>query len=307
MMNQLLPILIATLVAGTPLVYAAMGELIAERSGVLNMGVEGMMVVGAVIAFIVMKDTGELWLAVVAAMFAAMLLALMFAVLAISFRAHQVAVGLAMTIFGTSLGSYLGKAYVGMAIVMEPSSLSGMAARIPLAGAILGQLHPLVWLSWFLFAAVWFFLYRTRTGLIVRAVGESPVSAHAIGYPVVRIRYLATLFGGAMAGIAGAYISIVYTSLWTEGLIAGRGWIAVALVVFATWRPGRCILGAYLFGGATIAQLFAQSAGVGLPSELMSALPYLVTIVVLVLISRNAALMRLSVPASLGQPFAAGS
>lgn len=304
-MDQILPIIIATLIAGTPLVYAALGELVVERAGVLNMGVEGMMVIGAVIAFIVMMATGSLFVAVLAAMLAATLLALMFAVLAVSFRANQVAVGLALTIFGTSLASFIGKSYIGMAIVMEPSSVSALAARIPLIGAVLGQLHPLVWLSWIFAAGVWYFLQNTRTGLILRAVGESPTSAHALGYPVNTIRYLATLFGGAAAGVAGAYVSIIYTSLWTEGLIAGRGWIAVALVVFATWRPGRCFLGAYLFGGATIAQLFAQSAGIGLPSELMSALPYLVTIVVLVLISRNAALMRLNVPASLGKPFAA--
>ena len=305
MMDQLVPILVATLVAGTPLVYAALGELVVERSGVLNMGVEGMMVIGAVVAFITMSATGSLFLAVVAAMLGAMALSVMFSVLAISFRANQVAVGLALTIFGTSLGSYLGKSHVGMAIVMEPSALSAAAARIPVLGAVLGGLHPLVWLSWLLFAGVWAFLYRSRPGLVLRSVGENPAAAHALGYPVVSIRYLAVLFGGATAGIAGAYISIVYTSLWTEGLIAGRGWIAVALVVFATWRPGRCFLGAYLFGGATIAQLFAQSAGIGLPSELMSALPYLVTILVLVLISRNAGLMRLSIPASLGKPFAA--
>lgn len=304
-MDQILPIIVATLIAGTPLVYAALGELVVERAGVLNMGVEGMMVIGAVIAFIVMMATGSLFVAVLAAMLAATLLALMFAVLAVSFRANQVAVGLALTIFGTSLASFIGKSYIGMAIVMEPSSVSAFAARIPLMGALLGQLHPLVWLSWVYAAGVWYFLQKTRTGLILRAVGESPTSAHALGYRVNTIRYLATLFGGAAAGVAGAYVSIIYTSLWTEGLIAGRGWIAVALVVFATWRPGRCFLGAYLFGGATIAQLFAQSAGIGLPSELMSALPYLVTIVVLVLISRNAALMRLNVPASLGKPFAA--
>jgi simple sugar transport system permease protein len=305
MISQFLPILVATLIAGTPLVYAALGELVVERAGVLNMGVEGMMVIGAVLAFMVMMATGNLFLAIVAAMLGAMLLALMFAVLAVSFRANQVAVGLALTIFGTSLGSYLGKSYIGMAIVTEPSQLSALAGKIPLIGKILGQLHPLVWLSWALFAGVWYFLHRSRAGLILRAVGEAPTSAHALGYPVNGIRYVATLFGGATAGIAGAYISIIYTSLWTEGLIAGRGWIAVALVVFATWRPVRCFLGAYLFGGATIAQLFAQSAGVGLPSELMSALPYIVTIVVLVLISRNAALMRLNIPASLGKPFTA--
>lgn len=304
-MDQVVPIIVAMLVAGTPLVYAALGEVVVERSGVLNMGVEGMMVIGAVVAFITMMATSSVALSILAAMAAAALLALMFAVLAISFRANQVAVGLALTIFGTSLGSFIGKSYIGMAIVVEPTAVTGMAGRIPLIGTILGQLHPLVWLSWLFFAGVWYFLDRSRTGLILRAVGESPTSAHALGYSVNRIRYVATLFGGASAGIAGAYISIIYTSLWTEGLIAGRGWIAVALVVFATWRPGRCFLGAYLFGGATIAQLFAQSAGIGLPSELMSALPYLVTILVLVLISRNGALMRLNVPASLGKPFTA--
>lgn len=305
-MNQLLPILIATLVAGTPLVYAALGELVVERSGVLNMGVEGMMVVGAITAFAVTMATGNVWLAVLAAMIAGMALSLLFAVLAISFNANQVAVGLALTIFGTSFGSFLGRSYVGMALIVETSPLTKAAAKIPILGFVLGQLHPLVWLSWILFGTVWYFLYRARAGLVLRAVGEAPASAHAIGYPVVGIRYLATLFGGAMAGVAGAYVSVIYTALWTEGLIAGRGWIAVALVVFATWRPGRCFAGAYLFGGATMAQLFAQSAGIGLPSELMSASPYIATIIVLVLISRNRTLMRLSVPASLGKPFNAG-
>ena len=299
MSGQLVQLVIATLVAGTPLVYAALGELVVERTGVLNMGVEGMMVTGAIAAFAVTMATGSVTLGVMVAMAAAMVLSLLFAVLAISFRANQVAVGLALTIFGTSLGSYIGKSYVGMALVMTPSRLGDVVAGIPL----LGQLHPLVWLSWALFGATWYFLYRTKPGLVLRAVGESPASAHAIGYPVIRIRYLATLFGGALAGVAGAYVSLVYTALWTEGLIAGRGWIAVALVVFATWRPGRCIVGAYLFGGATLAQLFAQSAGVGLPPELMSALPYIATIVVLAFISRNETLMRLSVPASLGKPF----
>jgi ABC-type uncharacterized transport system permease subunit len=299
MISQLLQLIVATLVAGTPLVYAALGELVVERAGVLNMGVEGMMVIGAITGFAVTMATGSVSLGVLAAMIAAMLLSLLFAVLAISFKANQVAVGLALTIFGTSLGSYVGRTYVGMALVIPPSDLMRAVANIP----IIGQLHPLVWLSWVLFAATSYFLYRTKPGLALRAVGESPASAHAIGYPVVRIRYFATLFGGAMAGIAGAYVSLVYTALWTEGLVAGRGWIAVALVVFATWRPGRCLAGAYLFGGATMAQLFAQSAGIGLPSELMSALPYIATIVVLALISRNETLMRLSVPASLGKPF----
>jgi simple sugar transport system permease protein len=304
-MPDLLAIMLAMLVAGTPLVYAALGELVTERSGVLNLGVEGMMVVGAVVGFIVMLQTNSLSLAVAAAAASGALLGFGFSMLAVSLMANQVAVGLALTIFATSLASYIGKPYVGMALVLEPSALMQAAKAIPVVGPFLGGLHPLVWLSWVLLAAVWYFLYRTRSGLILRAVGESPESAHAIGYPVIRIRYLATMFGGSMAGVAGAFVSIIYTSLWTEGLIAGRGWIAVALVVFATWRPVRCVAGAYLFGGVTIAQLFAQGAWAAVPSELMSALPYLATIFVLVLISRDAARMRLSVPASLGKAFSA--
>lgn len=304
-MPDLYAVVLAMLVAGTPLVYAALGELVTERSGVLNMGVEGTMVVGAVTGFVTMMTTGHLLLAIIVAMLAGAGLALGFAVLAISLRANQVAVGLALTIFATSLGSYIGKPYVGMALVLEPNALQLAAAQIPVVGLLLGRLHPLVWLSWVLFACVWHFLNRTRAGLALRAVGEAPDSAHALGYPVIRIRYFATMFGGACAGLAGAYVSLIYTSLWTEGLIAGRGWIAVALVVFATWRPERAFAGAYLFGGATIAQLFAQGAWAGVPSELMSALPYLATILVLVLISRDAARMRLSVPASLGKPFTA--
>jgi simple sugar transport system permease protein len=219
MIGQLTQLIIATLVAGTPLVYAALGELVVELAGVLNMGVEGMMVIGAISAFAVTMATGSLTLGVIVAIAAAMVLSLLFAVLAISFRANQVAVGLALTIFGTSLGSYIGKSYVGMALVTAPSPLAGLIIKIPL----LGQLHPLVWLSWILFGATWYFLYRTKPGLVLRAVGESPASAHAIGYPVIRIRYLATLFGGALAGVAGAYVSLVYTALWTEGLPAEAG------------------------------------------------------------------------------------
>jgi ABC-type uncharacterized transport system permease subunit len=305
-MPDLVPLLVATLVGGTPLVYAALGELVTERSGVLNLGVEGIMACGAIVAFVTAHASGNVWAGVAVGAAAGMAMATAFGLLAISLQANQVAVGLALAIFGAGLSSFLGKSYVGVAIVTEPSALAAAAARLPLVGGVLGKTHPLVWLSWLVFAGVWAFLYRSKAGLVLRAVGESPSSAYAIGYRVVRIRYAATLFGGAMAGIAGAYVSIIYTSLWTEGLIAGRGWIAVALVVFATWRPGRCLLGAYLFGGVTMAQLFAQVAGIPVPAELMSALPYLATILVLVLISRNAALIRLNVPASLGKPFLAG-
>lgn len=302
-MSSILPLILAALVAGTPLVYAALGELITERSGVLNLGVEGMMVTGAAVSFIVAMATGNLWLAVGAAMLSAGALSLLFGLLAISLRANQVAVGLTLTIFGTALGAYIAQSYVGMALSFPAAGATGSLSLLPVIGPVFSKVHPLVWLSWVLFGGVWWYLNRTRAGLAMRAVGESPTSAHAIGYPVMRIRYLATLFGGAMAGVAGAYIAIVYAGLWTEGLIAGRGWIAVALVVFATWRPGRCVAGAYLFGGVTMAQLFAQSAGIRVPSELMSALPYLATIVVLVVISRDTRLMRLNVPASLNKPF----
>jgi general nucleoside transport system permease protein len=296
-------IIIATLVAGTPLIYAALGELVAEKSGVLNLGIEGMMLVGAITGFITASHTHSVWIGVGAGMTAGACLSAVFAFVAITLQANQVAAGLALAIFGTGLSSLLGKGYTGTSLVVEPSPIAAAINQIPVVGPLLTQLHPLVYLSWVLFAAVSYFLYKTKAGLVLRAVGESPASAHAIGYPVVRIRYLATIFGGAMAGIAGAYLSTVYTPLWTEGMTAGRGWIALALVVFATWRPARVLFGAYLFGGVTTAQLFAQGAGVPVTPELMSALPYLATIVVLVLITRNRTLVRLNAPAALGQPF----
>ncbi len=305
MIDQLLSILVATLVAGTPLVYAALGELVVERSGVLNLGVEGMMLTGAIVAFAVVAATGNVWLGTGAAMLAGMALSLVFAVLAISLQANQVAIGLALAIFGTGLSAFLGQAYVGTALVAEPSALGGLVAGLPLVGPSLARLHPLVYLSWLLFAGVWYLCRRTRAGLVLQAVGEAPAAAFAIGYPVIAIRYAATLFGGAMAGVAGAYVSVVYAALWTEGITAGRGWIGLALVVFATWRPERVMLGAYLFGGVSMLQLFAQGQGVAVPTELMTALPYLATILVLVLISRDSTLIRLNVPASLGKPFRA--
>jgi general nucleoside transport system permease protein len=301
--GMIVSFVVATLIAGTPLIYAALGELVTEKSGVLNLGIEGMMLVGAITSFIAASSTHNVWIGVGAGMVAAAGLSLIFGFVAITLQANQVAAGLALAIFGTGLSSLLGKGYTGTSLVVEPSVIASAVAKIPVVGTLLVQLHPLVYLSWALFGAVSYFLYRTKAGLILRAVGESPASAHAIGYPVVRIRYLATIFGGAMAGIAGAYLATVYTPLWTEGMTAGRGWIALALVVFATWRPARVLFGAYLFGGVTTAQLFAQGAGVPVPPELMSSLPYLATIVVLVLITRNLTLVRLNAPASLGQPF----
>lgn len=304
MMDTLAPLVLMTLGAGTPLIFAALGELVTEKSGVLNLGVEGMMLVGAVVAFITASSTGSLWLGVLAGCAAGAAMAFLFAFLTLTLQANQVAAGLALAIFGTGVSAFIGKSHVGVALRLEPqSALDG----IPLVGAALQAVHPLVILSWLMFAVVTWFLYRSRAGLVLRAVGESPESAHGIGYPVTRIRYLATMFGGAMAGVAGAYLSLVYAPLWLEGMTAGRGWIALALVVFATWRPGRVVFGAYLFGGITIGQFFAQGAGVGFASQAMSMLPYLATVFVLVLISRNRALIRLNAPVSLGKPFHASA
>jgi simple sugar transport system permease protein len=282
-------IALATLGAGTPLVFAALGELVAEKSGVLNLGVEGMMVMGAVCGFVVAAESGNLWLGVLAALLAGAAMAGLFALLTLTFQANQVAAGLALTIFGIGASAYIGLDYTSVALTgIQPLLLS---------------LDPLMYLSFGMFGAVSWFLYRTRYGLVLRGVGEAPASAHAIGYPVIRIRYLAVLFGGAMAGLGGAYLALVYTPLWVEAMSAGRGWISLALVVFATWRPLRVMLGAYLFGGITIIQFHAQAMGVDLPSQLLSMLPYLATIVVLVLISRDIKTIRLNAPASLGMSY----
>jgi simple sugar transport system permease protein len=303
MTDAIVPVLIATLGAGTPLIFAALGELVTEKSGVLNLGVEGMMLVGAIVAFITTSATASLWLGVAAGCLAGAAMALLFAFVTLTMQANQVAAGLALAIFGTGVSAFIGKNYVGVALQSPPASDTLFASAIPIVGPLLHALHPLVYLSWLLFAGVSAFLYRSRPGLVLRAVGESPDSAYAVGHPVIRVRYLATLFGGAMAGVAGAYLSLVYAPLWLEGMTAGRGWIALALVVFATWRPARAVFGAYLFGGITISQFFAQGAGIPFASQAMSALPYMATIIVLVLISRNPVMIRQNAPASLGKPF----
>jgi simple sugar transport system permease protein len=303
MTATLVAIVAAAIAAGTPLVYAALGELLAERSGVLNLGVEGMMLVGAVAGFAATATTGNPWLGILAGMVAGAAMALMFAVLTLQLMANQVAAGLALTLFGLGLSAFAGKPLESIALGAQEPWPVPLLADIPLIGPALFRHHLLVYGSWLLFGLMSWFLYRTRAGLVLRAVGESPESAHAIGYPVIAIRFLATLFGGAMAGLGGAYLAEFYTPMWAEGLVAGRGWIALALVVFATWRPGRVLFGAYLFGGVTIAQFFAQGAGVAVPSQFLSALPYLATIVVLVLISRNPATIRLNAPVSLGRPY----
>ena len=303
MSDNIVPILAAAIAAGTPLVFAALGELITEKSGVLNLGVEGMMLVGAIAGFATASVTGNLWLGALAGMAAGAAMASIFALLTLSLMANQVASGLALTLFGIGLSAFVGKPFESVSLLKEGVVEIPLLSQIPVLGPILFKQHFLVYASWALFAAVSWFLYKSRVGLVLRSVGESPESAHAIGYPVTRIRYLATLFGGAMAGLGGAHLSEFYAPMWVEGMVAGRGWIALALVVFATWRPARVMLGAYLFGGVTIAQFFAQGAGVDVTAQLLSSLPYLATIVVLVIISRNVATIRLNSPVSLGRSY----
>ena len=303
MMDAIVPILAAAIAAGTPLVFAALGELVTEKSGVLNLGVEGMMLVGAIAGFATASVTGSLWLGALAGMAAGAAMSAIFAVLALNLMANQVASGLALTLFGVGLSAFAGKPFESVSLIKGGTFDIPLLSQIPVLGPIFFKQHFLVYVSWLLFAGVSWFLYRSRAGLVLRSVGESPESAHAIGYPVIRIRWLATLFGGAMAGLGGAHLSEFYAPMWAEGMVAGRGWIALALVVFATWRPARVMIGAYLFGGVTIAQFFAQGAGIDVTAQFLSALPYLATIVVLVIISRNVNTIRLNSPVSLGRSY----
>ncbi len=305
-------ILVASLLtiigAATPLLLAALGELVVERAGVLNLGVEGMMLAGAVMGFAVMATTGYGTLGIVVAAVSGALMALLFGVLTLTLLANQVATGLALTIFGVGLSALIGAGFVGSPVDPLPKLDIPGLSTIPVIGPILFAQDFLVYFSWFMTAAVAWFLTRTRSGMILRAVGESHDAAHAIGYPVIRIRYMAVAFGGAMAGLGGAYLSLAYTPQWVENMSAGRGWIALALVVFAAWRPWRAFIGAYLFGGVTIIQLSAQTSGIiDVPAQVMSMLPYLATILVLVIISAGPWRGRLNAPACLGQPFRAAA
>jgi ABC-type uncharacterized transport system permease subunit len=295
--------LLTIITASTPLLLAALGELVAERSGVLNLGVEGMMAVGAVCGFATANLAGEPLVGVVAAILAGMAMAFLFAVLTLVFVANQVASGLALTLFGLGLSALIGDAFVGIPGLGMPKLYIPGLSDLPLVGRILFGQDILTYLAWMLAAAVWYFLFRTRAGLVLRAVGDSHLSAHALGYPVIRVRLLAVLFGGACAGLAGGYLSLVYTPQWTPNMTAGRGWIALALVVFAAWLPARLIAGALLFGAVSYLALYLQGVGVGIPSQFLSMLPYLTTILVLVVISRNRTLLRVNTPACLGQAF----
>lgn len=300
-------ILFATVVAGTPLMVAALGELVAERAGVMNLGVEGMMAVGAIAGFAAAHASGSSVAGAGAGLLAGAAMAAVFGLLALTLMANQVASGLALAIFGTGLSAFVGKAWESESLPAVPGSRLPLLADLPVLGHAFFSHQWLVYLSWAGLAAVAWFLARSRAGLVLRAVGESPSSAHAIGLPVLRVRWLATLFGGAMAGMAGAFLSVFHTPMWAEGMVAGKGWIALALVVFASWRPLRVALGACLFGGMMIAQLFLQGSGAQLevPSQLSSALPYLATVAVLVAISRDGRTVRRNSPVSLGRPWRA--
>ncbi|TAN11450.1 MAG: ABC transporter permease [Burkholderiaceae bacterium] len=293
----------STLNAGTVLALAALGELIAEKSGVLNLGVEGMMLCAAIAGFAMTVHTGSNTLGFLAGIAAGAILAAVFGWLVIWLNSNQYATGLALMLFGSGLSAFVGVGYVQATLPDRPKFNWFGLGDIPILGPALFRLHPLVYLTIALTAFMVWWLYRTRSGLVLRSVGESPDSANALGYPVRRIRFFAVLFGGALSGLAGAYLSLVYTPLWVQGMVGGKGWIALALVVFGTWRPLRVLLGAYLFGGVTMLQFYLQSEGVQIPSQFLTMTPYLATIVVLALISRNATWIRINMPASLGKVF----
>jgi general nucleoside transport system permease protein len=293
--------------AGTVLALAGLGLLINERAGIVNLGAEGLMLVAAIAGFATAVHTGNDWLAFAAGALAGGVLAAAFGVLVIWLNTNQYATGLALSLFGAGFSAFAGIKYTQEKLGERPHFEIPGLADIPFIGPALFRQHPMVYLAIALTFALGWFLYRSRAGLVLRSVGESPESAHALGYPVRRIRLFAVVVGGALCGVAGAYISVVYTPLWVEGMVAGKGWIALALTTFATWRPIRVLLGAYLFGGVTMLQFHLQSQGVQVPSQMLSMLPYVATIVVLVLISRNATWIRVNMPASLGKPFFPGA
>jgi ABC-type uncharacterized transport system permease subunit len=306
-MNETALLIAATLAAGTPLALAGLGLLVNERAGVVNLGAEGMMAIAAVTGFAAAFHTGNDWVGFAAGAAAGAAAASLFGWLALWLYTNQYATGLALSLFGGGFSAFVGTGYVGRKL--EQSAGVGIPGLrdVPFLGPALFRQHPMVYVAIAIMAAMAWFFYRTRAGLVLRSVGESPESAHALGYPVRQIRMGAVLVGGALCGVSGAYLSITYAPMWVEGMIAGRGWIALALTVFATWRPGRVLLGAYLFGGVTMLQFHLQAQGLQLPSQFMSMLPYLSTIFVLVLISRDPLWIRLNMPASLGKTFHPGA
>jgi general nucleoside transport system permease protein len=302
-MNETALLIAATLNAGTPLALAALGLLINERVGVLNLGAEGLMLMAAVAGFAIGFHTGSDTLAFAAGAVAGAAAAAVFGWLVIWLGTNQYATGLALSLFGAGLSAFVGVAYVGKKLENRVNHEVPFLSDLPFFGAALFRQHAMVYITMALAALLAWWLFRTRAGLVLRSIGESPESAHALGYRVRWVRLLGVMAGGALCGVAGAYLSVVYAPLWVEGMVAGRGWIALALTVFATWRPARVLLGAYLFGGVTMLQLHLQGRGVDVPAQFMSMLPYIATIVVLVIMSRNPVWIRMNMPASLGKPF----
>jgi ABC-type uncharacterized transport system permease subunit len=305
-MNEIALLIAATLNAGTVLAIAALGLLLNERAGIVNLGAEGTMLVAAVCGYAAAVHSGSDLLAFGAGALAGALCAAVFGVLVIWLNTNQYATGLALSLFGVGFSAFIGQPYTRERLGERAQFDIPYLSDIPFVGPALFRQHPMVWVAIALAIGLVWWLNKTRSGLVLRAVGESPESAHALGYPVRRIRLAAVVAGGALCGVAGAYLSTVYTPLWVEGMVAGRGWIALALTTFATWRPLRVLLGAYLFGGVTMLQFHLQGTGVDVPSQFLVMLPYLATIVVLVLISRNAAWIKANMPASLGKPFMPG-
>jgi ABC-type uncharacterized transport system permease subunit len=305
--NEFASIIASTLNAGTVLALAALGLLINERSGIVNLGAEGMMLVAAVAGFATGVQTGSDSLAFAAGALAGALMALCFGVLVIWLNTNQYATGLALSLFGTGFSAFVGVKYTQEKLTERPSFKIPFLGDLPFVGTAFFRQHPMVYVAIALSLGLGWLLHHSRRGLVLRAIGESPESAHALGYPVRFIRLLAVVSGGALCGLAGAYLSVVYTPLWVEGMVAGRGWIALALTTFATWRPGRVLFGAYLFGGVTMLQFHLQGEGVQIASQWLTMMPYLATIVVLVLMSRKPEFIRINMPASLGKPFFPGS
>jgi simple sugar transport system permease protein len=302
-MDMLQAILLTVITAATPLVIASLGELVTERSGVLNLGVEGMMIMGAVCAFAAAHLSGNPYLGIIAGIAGGTVFSLLFGFLTLTLVTNQVATGLALTILGLGLSGMLGESFVGLPGVKLQPIVFPVLSEIPFIGPLLFQQDIIFYMSIALVVGISWFLFKSRAGLKLRAIGDSHGSAHALGINVIATRYLAIMFGGACAGLAGAQLSLVYTPQWVENMAAGRGWIALALVVFASWRPWRVLAGGYLFGAVTIGQLHAQAFGLGIPSQLLSAMPYAATIIVLVIISYNRRTTLINTPASLGKPF----
>jgi simple sugar transport system permease protein len=304
--DQIAVFVAATLNAGTPIALAGLGLLVNERVGIVNLGAEGMMLVSALAGFATAVQTGSAPLAFVAGAAAGAFLAFCFGLMAIWLNTNQYATGLALSLFGVGFSAFAGVAYTKEKLPPPANYDLPILGDIPLLGPAVFRSHPLVYLAIALTIAFGWLLHRSTRGLVLRSIGESPESAHALGYPVRRIRLLAVVSGGALCGLGGCYLSVVYTPLWVEGMVAGRGWIALALTTFATWRPARVLLGAYLFGGLTMLQFYLQGEGVEVASQWLTMLPYLATIVVLVLMSRKPEFIRINMPASLGKPFFPG-